>query len=180
MADWTNDVYERKKKLSEVGQKISDYKPFRYNADEDPLYRQLADRYAQMGQQASRNVQGQAAALTGGYGNSYAAQVGNQAYQQYLTALNDQLPSLQANAQTAWANEYDQLLQLYQMMQAMGTGTGGGTSKVSAAAANPLVQQAAVAAIWPGLYGPLPKDVDLTNMYEEYKKLNEAQSGGKK
>ena len=130
MADWTNDVYERKKKLSEVGQKISDYKPFRYNADEDPLYRQLADRYAQMGKQASRNVQGQAAALTGGYGNSFAAQVGNQAYQQYLTALNDQLPSLQANAQTAWANEYDQLLQLYQMMQALGTGTGGETVSV--------------------------------------------------
>ena len=180
MADWTNDVYERKKKLSEVGQKISDYKPFRYNADEDPLYRQLADRYAQMGQQASRNVQGQAAALTGGYGNSYAAQVGNQAYQQYLTALNDQLPSLQANAQTAWANEYDQLLQLYQMMQAMGTGTGGGTSKVSAAAANPLVQQAAGAALLPGLYSPLSKDVDPMNIYEEYKKLHDAQSGGKK
>jgi hypothetical protein len=180
MADWTNDVYERKKKLSEVGQKISDYKPFRYNADEDPLYRQLADRYAQIGQQASRNVQGQAAALTGGYGNSYAAQVGNQAYQQYLTALNDQLPSLQANAQTAWANEYDQLLQLYQMMQSMGTSTGGGTSKVSAAAANPLVQQAAGAASLPVFYAWMLKDIDPMNMYEEYKKLNEAQSGGKK
>lgn len=179
MADWTNDVYERKKKLSEVGQKIEKYKPFRYNADEDPLYRQLADRYAQMGQQASRNVQGQAAALTGGYGNSYGAQVGNQAYQQYLTALNDQLPSLQANAQTAWANEYDQLLQLYQMMQAMGTGTCG-TSKVSAAAANPLVQQAADAALLPGLYGLMPKETDPMNMYEEYKKLHDAQTGGKK
>ena len=131
MADWTNDVYERRKKLSEVGQKIENYKPFRYNADEDPLYRQMADRYAQMGQMANRNVQGTAAALTGGYGNSYATQVGNQAYQQYLTALNDQLPNLQANAQTAWANEYDQLLQLYQMMQSLGTSTGGGTKTTS-------------------------------------------------
>ena len=179
MADWTNDVYERKKKLSEVGQKISDYKPFRYNADEDPLYRQLADRYAQMGQQASRNVQGQAAALTGGYGNSYAAQGGNQAYQQYLTALNDQLPSLQANAQTAWANEYDQLLQLYQMMQAMGTGTGGGGA-VAAAAKNPVVQQVTGSAALPGLYGLMPQDVDPINMYEEYKKMYSAQVGSKK
>jgi hypothetical protein len=179
MADWTNDVYERKKKLSEVGQKISGYKPFRYNADEDPLYRQLADRYAQMGRQASRNVQGQAAALTGGYGNSYAAQVGNQAYQQYLTALNDQLPSLQANAQTAWANEYDQLLQLYQMMQAMGTSTGGGGA-VAAAAKNPVVQQVAGPAALPGLYGLMPQDVDPINMYEEYKKMYSAQAGSKK
>lgn len=180
MADWTNDVYERKKKLSEVGQKISDYKPFRYNADEDPLYRQLADRYAQMGQQASRNVQGQAAALTGGYGNSYAAQVGNQAYQQYLTALSDQLPSLQANAQNAWAADYERMLQLYQMMQAMGTSTGGGTSKVSAVAANPLVQQIAGAEALPGLYGLMPQDVDPINMYEEYKKMYSAQAGSKK
>ena len=168
MADWTNDVYERKKKLSEVGQKISDYKPFRYNADEDPLYRQLADRYAQMGQQASRNVQGQAAALTGGYGNSYATQVGNQAYQQYLTALNDQLPSLQANAQTAWANEYDQLLQLYQMMQAMGTGTGVGTVSVDPLKLGKALTDRTDAALYKGKvmngFGQM-----FSNFYEETK-----------
>ena len=169
MADWTNDVYERKKKLSEVGQKISDYKPFRYNADEDPLYRQLADRYAQMGQQASRNVQGQAAALTGGYGNSYAAQVGNQAYQQYLTALNDQLPSLQANAQTAWANEYDQLLQLYQMMQAMGTGGGGGGSNGQATSQGILDPSVILSlAVRNKMNGPATMDAMMQNMYANW------------
>lgn len=172
MADWVNDGYERKKKLSEVGQKIEKYKPFRYNADEDPMYRQMADRYAQMGQMANRNAQGTAAALTGGYGNSYATQVGNQAYQQYLTALNDQLPTLQANAQTAWANEYDQLLQLYQMMQAMGTSTGGGGT-VSTAPVNPTntLLQGVLNAL-----GGKTMNEQMENMYADWLKRTQAAS----
>jgi hypothetical protein len=35
------------------------------------------------------DAMGQAAALTGGYGNSYAQQVGNQAYDQYILSLYD-------------------------------------------------------------------------------------------
>ena len=181
MADWVNDVYERRKKLSEVGQKIEKYKPFRYNADEDPMYRQMADRYAQMGQMANRNAQGTAAALTGGYGNSYATQVGNQAYQQYLTALNDQLPTLQANAQTAWANEYDQLLQLYQMMQSMGTSTGtganGGTAKTEATS-DPLIRQIAAAATLPGMVGiGVQPMVGEDNLYLNWLERSKAASG---
>ena len=37
---------------------------------------------------------GQASALTGGYGSSYATTAGNQAYQGYLQNLNDVIPEL--------------------------------------------------------------------------------------
>ena len=48
----------------------------------------------QQGQLAMQNTMGQAAALTGGYGSSYASTAGNQAYQQHLTGLNEVIPQL--------------------------------------------------------------------------------------
>ena len=56
---------------------------------------------------------GQAAGLTGGYGNSYAAAAGNQAYQQQL----GQLAALAPQFYTAKANEYAQAGQ--QMMNTL-------------------------------------------------------------
>jgi hypothetical protein len=43
---------------------------------------------------AMQDVIGQASAMTGGYGNSYAASVGSQAYQASLENLNDIIPEL--------------------------------------------------------------------------------------
>ena len=101
--------------LNALYDQIVNRKPFQYDLNGDLLYRQMADRYTQLGQQASMDAMGQAAMLTGGYGNSYAAQVGNQANQQYLTALNDAIPDLYQQAYNVWSGENDRMLQLYQM-----------------------------------------------------------------
>lgn len=101
--------------LNALYDQIMNRKPFQYDLNGDLLYKQMADRYAQMGQMAMRDTMGTAAALTGGYGNSYAQQVGNQAYQQYMTALNDKVPSLYEQALNAYLQEGDQLLQQYQL-----------------------------------------------------------------
>ena len=101
--------------LNALYDQIMNRKPFQYDLNGDLLYKQMADRYAQMGQMAMRDTMGTAAALTGGYGNSYAQQVGNQAYQQYMTALNDKVPSLYEQALNAYLKEGDQLLQQYQL-----------------------------------------------------------------
>lgn len=71
---------------------------------EDPLYRQYAAMYQKQGQQAMKDTMGQAAALTGGYGSSYASTAGNQAYQQYLGQMNDRAAELAALAR----QQYDQ------------------------------------------------------------------------
>lgn len=85
------------------GQKVKDYtqmyedyrnKPFSYDVNADALYQQYKQQYMQQGKLAMKDTMGQAAALTGGYGNSYAATAGNQAYQQYLGRLNDVVPQL--------------------------------------------------------------------------------------
>jgi hypothetical protein len=104
--------------LNSLYDQIVNRKPFQYDLNGDLLYREVADRYTQQGQQAMRDTMGQAAALTGGYGNSYANQVGNQAYQQYLTALNDNIPKLWDRAYKAYLNEGDQLMQKYKLTAA--------------------------------------------------------------
>lgn len=86
---------------------------FSYDLNGDMLYQQMADQYTELGRQAMRDSTGTAAALTGGYGNSYANLVGNQAYQSYLTQLNDNIPELYELAYEAWQDEGEELESKY-------------------------------------------------------------------
>lgn len=75
--------------LDAILQKIQNPQQFKYEFNGDNLFKAYADLYVQQGKQASLDAQGQAAGLTGGYGNSYGQNVGTQAYQQYLLKLYD-------------------------------------------------------------------------------------------
>lgn len=98
--------------------------PFRYDLQGDMLYRQYADQYTQLGKQAMMDTMGTASGLTGGYGNSYAQLVGNQAYQQYLTQLNSMIPDFYDRAYQAWLDEGDALLSRYELARALGGSMG--------------------------------------------------------
>lgn len=81
-------------KLEEIYDKIVNRDKFKYDVNGDALYQQLAAQYQQQGKLAMEDTMGQAAALTGGYGNSYAVGAGNQAYQGYLQKINEMVPEL--------------------------------------------------------------------------------------
>lgn len=104
--------------LNALYEQIVNRKPFQYDLNGDLLYKQMADQYAQMGAKASRNAMGEAAALTGGYGNSYAEQVGAQANQQYMTALNQNIPDLYQQALNAYLAEGERMMQQYELTAA--------------------------------------------------------------
>ena len=89
--------------------KILTRDPFKYDFNADPMYQMYKDRYLQQGRMAMQDTMGDAAALTGGYGNSYAATAGQQAYQSYLQGLNDRIPGLRDFAYNAWLNEGDRI-----------------------------------------------------------------------
>lgn len=78
--------------------------PFRYNWSDDPLYRQYAARYQQQARQGMQDTMGQAAAMTGGYGSSYATAAASQAYANQMAGLNDRAMDLYRLA----ADRYDQ------------------------------------------------------------------------
>ena len=102
--------------LQEVYDMIVNREKFTYNMNSDALYQQYANQYQMMGQQAMMDTVGQAASLTGGYGNSYASTAGNQAYQAYLQQLNDVVPELYGMALDQYNAEGDRLLTQYAML----------------------------------------------------------------
>lgn len=87
---------------------------FRFDLNADALYRQYADQYQRLGQKAMQDTMGQAAALTGGYGSSYAQSVGQQAYHSYLQQLGDVIPELYQLAYDRYRNRGDALYKAYQ------------------------------------------------------------------
>lgn len=102
--------------LNDILQKIQNREPFTYDLNGDALYQQYKDRYIQQGQQAMMDTMGQAAAFTGGYGNSYAQTVGQQTYQGYLQGLNDKIPELYQLALGKYQMEGDDLMSQYGLM----------------------------------------------------------------
>lgn len=88
---------------------------FSFDLNGDALYQQYKDRFIQQGKMAMQDTMGQAAAMTGGYGNSYASTAGNQAYQAHLEGLNDVVPELQQMAYDRYKQEGQELLTAYQM-----------------------------------------------------------------
>ena len=105
--------------IQELYQNISNRQPFQYDVDSDAMYQALKDQYVTGGKLAMMDTMGQAAQLTGGYGNSYAQGVGQQAYQGYLQGLNDQLPDLYNMALQNYIQTGDAMLQEYGMLQDM-------------------------------------------------------------
>lgn len=89
---------------------------FQYDVNADALWNQYKDQYVNQGRQAMMDTMGQAAAMTGGYGNSYAQTVGQQAYQGYLQGLNAKIPELYQLALGKYQMEGDNLLNQYGMM----------------------------------------------------------------
>ena len=97
--------------------RIMNREKFNYDLNGDMLYRQYADQYQRMGQQAMMDTMGQAAAMTGGYGNSYAQTAGQQTYQGYLQQLNEMVPQLYQQAHARYAQEGEDLRNQYAMAQ---------------------------------------------------------------
>ena len=78
---------------------------FSYDKDNDPLYQQYARSYTNAGNRAMEDTMGKAAAMTGGLASSYATTAGQQAYNQYMTALADKVPELQQLAYEMYVDE---------------------------------------------------------------------------
>ncbi len=91
---------------------------FSYDPAKDQLYQSMADQYRTKGQKAMRDTMGNAAALTGGYGSSYAVTAGSQAYDDYMQQLQDRVPELYQLALQSYQMETDNL---YNQLGALNT-----------------------------------------------------------
>ncbi len=105
--------------LQELMERILDREEFRYSLDGDALYRQYRDQAMRDGHLAMQDAVGQAAALTGGYGNTYAQSVGQQAYDRQLEKLSGKIPELYALALDQYRQQSQELQDRYSMLSGM-------------------------------------------------------------
>lgn len=105
--------------VKDMYDKIANREKFSYDLNGDALYNQYKNQATQKGKLAMMDTMGQAAALTGGYGNSYAQNVGQQAYQAQLQQLNEVIPELYGMALDQYNREGDRMLQQHGMLSDM-------------------------------------------------------------
>ena len=101
--------------LKDIYDKIMNREKFSYDLAGDPLWQQYKDQYTQQGRMAMMDTMGQAANLTGGYGNSYSQAVGQQQYNAYMQQLAAVMPELYDRARDAYDAEGNRMLQEYQL-----------------------------------------------------------------
>lgn len=102
--------WQYKDQYNTLFQDYLDRGDFNYDLNGDALYQQYKDKYIQQGKMAMQDTMGQASAMTGGYGSSYAQSVGQQAYQQSLDNLNDIVPELYQMAYDRYNQEGTDML----------------------------------------------------------------------
>lgn len=103
--------------LDQSYEKLAARPAFQYDLSRDGLYRQQKDEYVENGRRAMKDSMGQAAALTGGYGSSYAQSAGQQRYDEHLRSLNDIVPELYQLAYQRYLGEGEQLQREHEALQ---------------------------------------------------------------
>lgn len=104
-------------RLQELYDRIAGREAFSYDPEEDEMYKRYARLYAAQGAAAMEDTMGQAAALTGGYGSSYAQAVGQQAYDRYLGELAALVPELRQAALAEYTQEGKALTDRYGLLR---------------------------------------------------------------
>lgn len=104
--------------LQSMLDQIMNREAFQYDASADPLFQIYQDQYILGGKRAMQDAMGQAAAMTGGYGNSYAQTVGQQTYNQYMENLMGIIPELSQMAYDRYQDEGEALERNYGLLKA--------------------------------------------------------------
>lgn len=104
--------------LNETLDKILNREKFSYDFNGDAFYQQYKDKFTQQARMASEDAVARASAMTGGYGNSYAATTGAQAFNEQMGQLNDIIPELYQMAYDKYAREGQDLKDAYSLLAA--------------------------------------------------------------
>lgn len=97
--------------------KVANREEFSYDPLKDANYQAMAKLYDRQGTKAAQDTMGDAAALNGGYGSSYAMTASQQARNDYNQQLASQIPALQEAAYSKYMNDYNMDLSAYQALK---------------------------------------------------------------
>ena len=105
-----------KEALTNLVNKIMNQEDFEYDVDKDQMFQQALASAMNSGKTAMQDTMGQAAALTGGYGSTYATSAGNQAYNAFIQDAYNNLPEYYNMALAAYQAEGERMLQQYNVL----------------------------------------------------------------
>lgn len=113
-----NFGFTRQGDLNDLQDKIKKHNSteFSFDINDDALYQQYKDNYIKQGQLAKMDTMGTAQAKTGGYANSYAQSVGQQAFNAELDGLNDVALNLYTQAYNRYKDEEASLYNQYNLL----------------------------------------------------------------
>ena len=93
--------------------RIMNREKFSYDQNSDAMYQMYSQAYRNAGLRNQRDVQGQAAAQSGGYGSSYGQTAGQSAYNASMGQMAQMLPQMQAQALDRYSTEMQNDANLY-------------------------------------------------------------------
>lgn len=96
---------ENDAQLQQLLNQVLNPQAFSYNPNKDSAYLQYRDQYTAAGKKAMEDSMGKAVALSGGFNNSYAQQVGQSTYNDYMKELSGKIPELEQIAYERYRNE---------------------------------------------------------------------------
>lgn len=115
-ADFASPWQEKQQQAYDA---VTNRQKFQYSPSGDPMYQQYRQQYQRQAKMGMQDTMGQAAAMNGGYGSSYAQMAGQQAYNSEMQRLNDRMPELYQLALDKYQQEGQELLQRWQMASQM-------------------------------------------------------------
>ena len=103
-------------RINALMDEIQNRDKFEYDADTDTLFQQALASAMSSGKTAMQDTIGQASALTGGYGSTYATSAGNQAYNSFIEDAYNNLPEYYQMAMQAYQMEGDEMYKQLSML----------------------------------------------------------------
>ena len=95
--------------INTLMEQIQNRDKFEYDVDQDMLFQQYLTSSMASGKTAMQDTIGQASALTGGYGSTYATSAGNQQYNAYIQDAYNNLPEYYNLALEAYQMEGEEM-----------------------------------------------------------------------
>ena len=102
--------------IKDLMAQIQNREDFEYDVDQDQLFQQALASAMNSGRSAMQDTIGQASALTGGYGSTYATTAGNQAYNSFIEDAYNNLPEYYQMALEAYQMEGQEMYQQLDML----------------------------------------------------------------
>lgn len=105
--------------LQQVMERIERSESFDFDLDSDLLYRQYREQYTRAAEQSRKDTMGRAAALTGGYGSTYAETAAAQAYDREMDKLHDRVPEIYETRRKEHDAAQDALYEKWRMLSSL-------------------------------------------------------------